>query len=155
MAEYSANAVQVVNPGESIIFTDAPVPCKRGMVKHRDDTGSFMLTGVVPNVRNIGCCVNLFAYYLVEFSANISIPTGGTPGPISLAVSIGDSVVPSSSMIVTPAAADEYFNVSRAVNVEVWRGCCENVSITNTSNQAIQVQNANIIFSRPDLVMSR
>ncbi len=53
------------------------------------------------------------------------------------------------------AAVDEAFNVSRAINVQVWNGCCENVSVVNTSTQAIQVENANIIFTRPDLLMSR
>ena len=48
MAEFSANAVQTVNPGESIIFTDAPVPCNRGFVRHRDGTGNFLLAGKVP-----------------------------------------------------------------------------------------------------------
>ena len=42
MAEYSANSVQVVNPGESIVFTEAPVPCRRGLVRHRDDSGNFL-----------------------------------------------------------------------------------------------------------------
>ena len=27
-AEYSANAVQVVQPNASVIFTESPVPCK-------------------------------------------------------------------------------------------------------------------------------
>lgn len=57
-------------------------------------------------------------------------------------------------MIVTPAAVNEYFNVSRAINVDVWRGCCETFTIRNTSSQPIQVQNANIIISRPDLTVT-
>ena len=32
MAEYSNNAVQTVNPGESVVFTLADVPCDRGFV---------------------------------------------------------------------------------------------------------------------------
>ena len=108
-----------------------------------------MLSGWVPSTR---CgCQNTAAQYLVDFGANISIPTGGTVGEISLAISMDGSTLPSSSMIVTPAAVDEYFNVSRAINVEVWRNCCETVTIRNTSDQPIQVQNANILFSRPDL----
>ena len=45
MAEYSANAVQTVNPGETIVFTEAPVPCTKGLVRHRDGTGNFLLAG--------------------------------------------------------------------------------------------------------------
>ena len=155
MAEYSANAIQIVNPGESIVFTETPVPCRRGLVRHRDDTGSFLLSGYVPYNGYNGCaccnCNNNSANYLVDFGANISIPTGGTVDSISVAITIDGTTVNSSTMIVTPAAVDEYFNVSRAINVPIWRGCCETVTVRNTSDQPIQVQNANIIFSRPDI----
>ena len=149
MAEYSANATQVVNPGETVIFTDAPEPCNRGFVRHRDGTGNFLLSGWTPR-KSCGC-KNKAASYLVDFGANISVPTGGTVEAISLAITIDGSTIPASSMIVTPAAVDEYFNVSRAINADIWNGCCETVSVRNTSEQPIQVQNANIIFSRPDL----
>lgn len=157
MAEYSANAVQTVNPGESIIFTDSPVPCNRGFVRHRDDTGSFLLSGWVPNSYVCGCQCNQrkAASYLVDFGANIAIPTGGTVGPISIAIAVDGATLPASTMIVTPAAVEEYFNVSRAINAEIWRGCCETVTIRNTSDQPILVQNANVIFSRPDLNITR
>ena len=141
MAEYSANAVQTVNPGESIIFTETPVPCFRGMVRHRDDTGSFLLSGC-------NCGRNGSTMYLVDFGANIAVPTGETVGPISVAIAIDGATIASSNMIVTPAAVEQYFNVSRATNVPVWNGCCETVSIRNTSAIPILVQNANVIFSR-------
>ena len=155
MSEYTSNAVQIVNPGESVIFTETPVPCKRGFVRHRDDSGNFLLSGWVPNRCGCGCKnQNGVANYLVDFGANISIPEGGTVGAISVAIAIDGSTIPASTMIVTPAAVNEYFNVSRAINVEVWRGCCETVTIRNTSDQPIQVQNANVIFSRPDLAIT-
>ena len=157
MAEYSANAVQTVNPGETIIFTEAPVPCTRGLVRHRDDTGNFLLAGYVPNIFGRGCCCNRnnSANYLIDFGANIAVPTGGTAGEISVAITIDGSTIPSSTMVVTPSAVEQYFNVSRAINAQIWRGCCETIAVRNTSDQPILVQNANIIFSRPDLVMSR
>ena len=133
MAEYSANAVQTVNPGESIVFTDAPVPCTRGLVRHRDETGSFLLRGDVT---------------LIDFGANIAIPEGGTVEAISVAITIDGATIPASDMIVTPAAVEQYFNVSRAVNAQIWSGCCETVTVRNTSSQPILVQNANVIFSR-------
>lgn len=154
MAEYSANAVQVVNPGEAIIFTEAPDPCRRGFVRHRDGTGTFMLSGWVPGRAGCNCNRNRNAEYLVDFGANISVPTGGTAGAISVAIQLDGTTLPASTMIVTPAAVDEYFNVSRAINVSVWRGCCESIAVRNTSDQPIQVQNANIIFSRPDLAVT-
>jgi hypothetical protein len=154
MAEYSANAVQTVNPGETIIFTESPVPCNRGLVRHRDGSGSFLLSGYVPSRYGCNCNRNKSAEYLVDFGANVAIPTGGTVGPISVAVTIDGTTVPASEMIVTPAAAGDYFNVSRAVTVQIWKGCCETVAIRNTSDQPILVQNANVLFSRPDLVYS-
>ena len=147
MAEYSANAVQTVNPGESIVFTDAPVPCTRGLVRHRDETGSFLLRGDTTQRAYCGRR-NRFSNYLVDFGANIAIPEGGTVGPISVAITIDGATIPASDMIVTPAAAEQYFNVSRAVNAQIWSGCCETVTIRNTSAQPILVQNANVIFSR-------
>ena len=153
MAEYSANAAQTVNPGESIIFTESPVPCNRGFVRHRDDTGSFLLSGWVPNSCGCGCRCNRnkAASYLVDFGANIAIPTGGTVGEISVAIAVDGATLPASTMLATPAAVEQYFNVSRAINADIWRGCCETVTIRNTSDQPILVQNANVIFSRPDL----
>ena len=155
MAEYSANAVQTVAPGETIIFTETPVPCRRGFVRHRDDTGNFLLSGYVPTSYGCPCCRDNSANYLVDFGANIAIPTGGTVGQISVAITIDGSTIPSSTMIVTPAAVEEFFNVSRAINAQIWKGCCETIAVRNTSDQPILVQNANIILSRPDLLMSR
>ena len=153
MAEYSALATQVVNPGESIIFNNAPVPCRRGLVNHRADSGNFLLSGL-GNVPFSGCtCVRPSAVYLVDFGANISIPTGGTVGAISVAMALDGNTLPESNMTVTPAAVEEEFNISRAINVAVWHGCCQTFSIRNTSDQPIQVSAANVIFEKPTLAV--
>lgn len=154
MADYSANAIQTVNPGETIVFTEVETPCRRGFVRFREGTGSFLLSGWLPSKGGCMCARPREASYLIDFGANIAIPTGGTVEPISVAIAIDGATVPATEMIVTPAAVDQYFNVSRAKNVGVWRGCCETVSIRNTSTQPILVQNANIIFSRPDLAVT-
>lgn len=156
MAEYNAIESQTINPNESAVFTITAVPCERGFVRHRDGTGNFLLSGWVPaNYCGCGCNRNKSASYLVDFGANIAIPTGGTVEEISVAISVDGATVPASTMIVTPAAVEEFWNVSRAVNVEVWRGCCETLTIKNTSDQPILMQNANIIFARPDLAITR
>ncbi len=151
MAEYSNSGQQTVNPNESVIFTDSPVPCNRGFVRHRDDTGNFLLSGYVP-YKN-GCRSNS-ALYLVQFGANIAIPTGETVGEISLALTIDGSTIPSSTMIVTPAAVEEFFNVSVAINAQIWRGCCETVAVKNTSDIPILVSGGNILITRPDLAVT-
>ena len=58
-------------------------------------------------------------------------------------------------MTVPGAVVEQYYNVSRAINADVWRGCCETVTVRNVSDQPILVQHANIIFSRPDLAVTR
>lgn len=147
--EFSNNNSQVVNPGESVVFTASPVPCNRGLVRHRNDSGNFLLRG---NVRRnaCGCCVES-AQYLVDFGANIAIPTGGTVGSISLALTLDGATLPTTQMTVTPAAVEEFWNVSDATILGVWRGCCQTLTVRNISDQPILVQNANIIFSRPDM----
>lgn len=147
--EYSNNAVQTVNPGESVIFTNSPVPCSRGLVRHRDDTGNFLLKG---NVRRSSCgCCPAAATYLVDFGANVAIPTGGTVGEIDLAITVDGGTIPTTEMSVTPAAVEEFFNVSDATIIPIWRDCCQTLAVRNISDQPILVRNANIIFSRPDL----
>lgn len=155
MVEFSANAFQTVNPGETVVFTTTKVPCTRGFVRNREGSGDFLLSGWVPNGRG-GCCCNNqnSALYNVGFSANIAVPTGETVGPISVAIAINGTTIPTSTMIVTPAAVEEFFNVSVDKIIPIWNGCCQTVSVRNTSEIPILVQNANITFSRPDLVVT-
>ena len=77
MAEYSANAVQTINPGEDATFTVVD-PCMRGFIRHREGSGSFLLSGWVPR----RSCCSKSASYLVDFGANIAIPTGEDVGEI-------------------------------------------------------------------------
>ena len=156
MAEYSAIAVQTVNPGESIIFTATTSPCRRGFVRHNDETGNFLLSGWVPNNNYCPCCGNEpSAVYLVDFGANIAVPEGGTAGEISVAYSIDGGTDAASVMTVTPAAIEEFFNVSRSKEVDIWNNCCQTITIRNTSDQAILVQQATLRITRPDLLYSR
>lgn len=153
-AEYSANALQTVQPSGSVVFTESPVPCNRGMVFHRDESGLFRLAS--PTLMGVACrpccrCVGEYpaALYQVGFHANIAIPTepAGTVEAISLALAIDGEIDPSSIMTVTPAAVGEFFNVGAGIIVAVPCICrCSSVSVRNVSTQAVDVQNANIIF---------
>ena len=152
MAEYSANALQNVLSNQPVVFTESPVPCTRGLIFHRDESGIFRLANTVDycgwNNCGCGCCPMPESIYQVTFSANIAIPEGGTVEAISLALAIDGEVDPSSTMTVTPAAAEDFWNVSTAVLVAIPAICrCSSVSIRNISTQAVDVQNANIIFS--------
>ena len=73
------------------------------------------------------------ARYRVSFVGNIAMPTGGTAGAISVSLAINGELLPASTAIVTPAAVEEYFNVSLDTFVDVPRGCCVTVAVINTT----------------------
>lgn len=152
-AEYSANALQTVAANGSVIFSESPVPCNRGLIFHRDESGSFLLAS---NAGNAGCgcgcgCRRIYSTrYQVAFHANISLPTGGTVEPIALAIAIDGEIDPSSIMQITvPLVSDTVGdNVGADIIVSVPSLCrCSNVSVRNISTQPINVQNANIVFN--------
>ena len=156
LCEFSNNALQTINGNAPVIFTETEVPCNRGLVLHRDGTGSFLVKGAVRN-NTASCKCNQngrTAKYLVEFGANVAIPTGGTVDPITVAIAVNGTIIPSSQMIVTPAAVEEFQNISVAKVVEIYAGCCETISIMNITDEPIEMQNANVVISRPDLYMT-
>ena len=149
MAEWSSVAVQTVNPGEAIVFTENNQPCPRGYILHRDDSGAFLMKGIDTGcgVRRC-CCKPATVDYMVDFGANIAVPTGEAVGPISVAFALDGNTLAGTTMTVTPAAVEEFFNVSRAANVAIWKGCCQTLSIRNTGTVPILVQAANIVFKK-------
>lgn len=142
MAEYTANAIQNVAIGQNVLFTDVPVPgCRQGII-HREGSGIVTLRGQVNNCSG-------FARYKVSFGANIAIPEGGAAStPLSLALAIDGEPIPTSSVIVTPAAAEQYWNVYASVFIDLPKGCCYTVAIENIGTTAVDVQNANLIIER-------
>lgn len=149
MAEYNSNAVQTVDPGETVVFTNAVKASQNNLVNWISGTGIFSVRGIPDNTTGCNCCSSRTTSYFVDFGANIAIADGGTAGPISVAIAVNGAELPATTMIVTPAAVNEYFNVSRAGNIPVITGCCSTISIRNTSDQAITVQNANIVIEKP------
>lgn len=150
MAEYLANSVQSVSLNAPVIFT-ASIPCRRGYVYHEDETGIFTLRGIVNNA-----CAN-FATYQVTFNGNIAIPEGGTAGAIAIAIAVQGEPRLTSRAIYTPAAVDEYGNVTSTAIIKVPKGCCYTLSVesvpatsdpTVTPAPVINVQNANLVISR-------
>lgn len=141
MAEYTAVANQTIPPGEYAIFTATTVPCRTGNVRHSDGTSNFFLKGDNKCYSNC-CCSQNATDYDVDFSANIAVSTGETVGPISVAVTVGGTTVPASTMISTPAAVEEFNSVSKSISVPIWNNCCQTVAIKNTSNVSIDMSNA-------------
>lgn len=149
MAEFTYNPVQLVQPNQVIIFNTS-ISCPKGYVFHRDESGLLILRGIVNNP--CGC----FARYQVTFNGNIAVPTGGTVGPIAVALAINGEPILTSKAIVTPAAVDNYFNVTSTAFITVPAGDSLNVSVENVSEgatataaaPAINVQNANLVVTR-------
>ena len=136
--EIIANELQTVLAGANVQFTDTVVPGK-ACTMHRPGSGLVTLRGVTDQCR---------ARYKVSFGGNIAVPTGGTVGAISLAIAIDGEAIAATTMTVTPAAVEEFFNVFGAVYLDIPRGCCSQISVRNVNTQSIEVQNANLIIER-------
>ena len=143
MAEFTYNPIQVVNANQPVILNDS-IPCNKGYIYHRNESGIVTLRGIVNNPSAS------FARYQVTFNANIAVPEGGTAGPISVALSISGEPINTSIGMATPTVVDAYFNVTSTAIITVPKGCCFNISVENVSdsNTQINVQNANLVVSR-------
>lgn len=148
MAEYLANAEQLVSLNAPLLFT-ASIPCTKGYIYHEDETGIFILRG---------CTNNCFARYQVTFNGNIAIPEGGAVSPIAVSLTVNGEPRLTSRAIFTPTAAEDYGNVTSTAIITVPRGCCFTVSVRyvdatvdDTATEptpTIEVQNANIVIDR-------
>lgn len=123
--------------------------------------------GILQMIKNIGDIAQKYRQFsqdpvgsLLQMNPNLQIPQNimgnpqavaptGTAGEISVAYSIAGATDPGSVMQVTPAAVSEFWNVSCAKSVSIFRNCCQTVTITNTSDQPIVMQNANLILLPP------
>ena len=147
-AEYLANATQEIALNAPAIFT-ASIPCNRGYVYHEDETGIFILRGIT--------CNQCFATYQVTFNGNIAIPEGGAVAPIAMAITVNGEPRLTSRAIFTPAAAEDFGNITSTAIIKVPRGCCFSLSVesvpasadaTVTPAPVIELQNANLVIDR-------
>ena len=151
MAEYLSNAVQTVALNAPALFT-ASIPCRKGYVYHEDETGIFILRGIVNNPQSC------FARYQITFNGNIAIPEGGAVTPIAMALAVNGEPRATSTAIYTPAAVDEYGNITCTCIVTIPKGCCFSLSVryvdataadpTTTPTPSINLQNANLVINR-------
>ena len=148
--EFLYNDVQDVSLNSPVLFR-ASIPCTKGYVYHEDETGNFILRGIVNN----SC--NCYAHYQVTFNGNIAIPEGGTVTPIAIALTINGEPRLTSRAIFTPAAAEDFGNVTSTAIIKVPKGCCFNLGVeaiaastdpTVTPAPVIEVQNANLTIAR-------
>lgn len=133
MIEIIGVPIQLVGIGQNVLFPQRAV---KGGCAERHRAGSGLVTLLKPG------------RYLVTFSGNIAVPTGETVGEVSVSIARGGEAIPGTAMRATPAAVDQYFNVSAQTYVDVYCGCCETVSVENTSTIPVNVQDANLTAVR-------
>lgn len=134
MIELNART-QAVAAGDNILFDSTVI--KTGCAeRHRSDSGIVALA--------------LPGKYKVEFNGNIAIPTGGTVGAISMALALNGEPLYGTIMTVTPAAVENFWNISASTVVEVSRcgRCCQSVAVENVSAQPIDVTNGNLVITK-------
>lgn len=139
-SEYSFSPAQTVAENANILFLNGNRSCNKGYITHRTDSGIFKLKGATNSCK---------AIYRVTFNGNIAVTTGETVGAISVALQEDGETVNNAVATVTPAAVENFFNVSLDTFVTIPCGCCVTVSVKNISTgTSIDVTNANIIFER-------
>lgn len=136
--EITANALQTVAAGQNVQFTNQ-ITSGSCSISHRAGSGLINLKGITNQCR---------ARFKVSFGANIGLPTGGTVGAISLAIAVDGEPIATTTMTTTPAAVEEFNNIFGAIFIDIPRGCCSSISVRNTTTQAVDVQNANLIIER-------
>ena len=136
MAEFTST-IQQVSAGQNAVL-DVDV-IKSRCVSHR--TGSGLIC-----VDNSGCDCKP-ARYKVFVKANISIPTGGTVGPISLGIALNGEIVQSSIATVTPAAAGDEFSVATEEIINAGK-CPVNIAVRNPNTETIQISDLVVIVER-------
>ena len=136
--EITANAIQTVAANQNILFPTTTIPGSCSMV-HRIGSGLVTLRGLGQQAR---------ARFQIWFGGNVAVSTGETLAPILLAITLGGETLPATQMIVTPAAVEDFFNVSASVFLDIPSGCCQNISVKNIGTTDIEVQNANLIIER-------
>lgn len=148
MAEYLYNEVQSVELNNPLLF-DNSIPCGKSYIFHENQTGIFILRGITNQC---------YATYQVTFNGNAAIPAGGAVTPIALALAVNGEPRLTSRAIFTPAAVDEYGNLTSTAIITVPKGCCFSLSVryvdattddaTTEPTPLITVQNANLVIDR-------
>lgn len=114
-------AEQTLQPGQSMIFTEAIIKCGNGECFRRNSS-SVKLLG-----RGI---------YDLFLHANIG---GVAAGAVQLSMQLGGSTLPETTVISTTAAAGDLNSVSSATFVNTCCGDFDRVTVTNTGTTAVTI----------------
>lgn len=122
MIELSNTTAQTLSAGQSITFDK--VLLKTGCAEcHRANTGSVKMRAN--------------GIYEVSFAGNIAGATSGTP--VQLAFELGGEILPETTMVATPGAANASNNVATSTLIKNCCGDYDRVTVTNTGTTAVTV----------------
>ena len=141
-AEYGNIQDQTVEDNQNVLFNNV-VPCVRGLILHDDGSGIFTIKPQVTNP-----CAR-YVRLLVLFHGNVSIPAGGTPGPISFAISINGEADQTVVATTTPTAAEALFNIGLAKLITIPVCCCTQIAVKNITGAAVDVNKPHLIIMPP------
>ncbi len=115
MIELTNSAAQTVPPGQAVTFDTVVLKTGCGECHRKNSNWVKLRSG---------------GKYKIGFSGNISGTTAGVP--VQLAIALGGQALPETVMVSTPAAANDFNNVSTETFVSDC--CCEadKVTIVNT-----------------------
>jgi len=149
MAEFvQSQSSQLVTPDQNLLFLDS-IKCQKGYIIH--DNGSGVLT-----LRGITCGCNPFARFEVTFNGNIAIPTDGTVAAIAAALALNGEILQYSRAIVTPAATEQFFNVTCTRIIDVAKGCCSTLSVRGANaGVGADIEQQAILFADGNLDINR
>jgi hypothetical protein len=134
MLELTNVNVQEVTVNGAVLFDTVALKTGCGAERHRQ--GSSQITLVKGGV------------YQVTFNADIATPTAGTADTMTLTLAVNAEALTGAEMSSTPGAVDDYNNISTTHLIRVCMPCCIDISVLNTSTQAVNVKNANIVVER-------
>ena len=149
MAEFvQSQSSQLVLVGQNLLFLDS-IRCPKGYVIHDNGSGVLTLRGIT-----FGC--NPFARYKVTFNGNIAIPADGTVAAIAAALALNGEELQYSRAIVTPAAVEQFFNVTCTRNIDVPKGCCSTLSVRGVNaGVGADIEQQAILFADGNLDIDR
>lgn len=129
MADFVTQGTQVVTADDNITFASNRIPSRCRNIRHEAQSGRIVL---LPGLYRVNFNANFTAAAESEVIFEITQDGEGIPGGV----------------IHTNIAAGEYANGAATVEVRVSGPCCTTLTIHNTGDDVITVENANLVVSR-------
>lgn len=143
MLELINTSTQTIEANRNVAYSSVLVPNRLPCIVYNGGT-QVKLRGIIKG----NSCPCATAKFKVHFDGNISLPTGGTAGVISLNIMADGEPLANTTMSAYIAEAGRYYNVSADTIITVPKCCCTTVAVHNTSDVDITASNATFIIER-------